>query len=122
MCSSDCPTGAIKLTNKNNLCKALASAAYGVLSTFEKSKVTYVSFAKDITQYCDCIPFPGEIVFKDVGILASNSPISIDAAFLKMIDYKIFNNTYDVDCIVQVQEAKSLGIEGETQPEITPIG
>ena len=121
MCSSDCPTGAIKLTHKENLCKALASAAYGVLSTFKPRKVSYVSFAKDITQYCDCLPFPGEILFKDVGIFASNSPVSIDGAFLTMIDYKIFNNAYNVDCMVQVQEAKTLGIEGETHPKITTV-
>jgi uncharacterized protein len=121
LCSSDCPTGAIKLTHKDNLCKALASAACGVISTFKKNKIAYISFAKDITQYCDCLPSPGKIIFNDVGILASNSPVSIDAAFLKMVDYRIFNRAYDIDCMVQVQEAKALGIEGEIQPEIDTI-
>ncbi|MEM3378249.1 MAG: DUF362 domain-containing protein [Candidatus Bathyarchaeia archaeon] len=121
ICSEACPAGAIKLTNKNNLCKALASAAYGVLSTFKKGKVSYVSFAKDITQYCDCLPNPGERVMKDVGIFASNSPVSIDAAFLGMIDYKIFNDAYSVDCMLQVKEAKNLGIEGDIAPKINRI-
>lgn len=121
VCSAACPTGAIKLVHKANLCKALASAAYGVLSTFRKGKVSYVSFAKDITQYCDCVPSPGEIVMKDVGIFASDSPVSIDGAFLKMVDYKIFNDAYGVDCMLQVQEAKKIGIEGEVKPEISRI-
>jgi len=80
-----------------------------------------VSFAKDITQYCDCLPGPGEVVMKDVGIFASGSPVSIDAAFLGMIDYQVFNEAYHVDCMLQVQEARDIGIEGEVKPEIFKI-
>ena len=75
---------AIRFVDKENLSKALASAALGVLSTFNPKKVSYVSFAKDITQDCDCLPNPGQIIFKDVGIFASDSPVSIDAAFLSI--------------------------------------
>ena len=121
MCIDVCPTEAIKVTHKQDLCKALASAAYGVLSTFKKSKVSYVSFAKDITQYCDCLTTPGKVVMDDVGIFAADSPVSIDAAFLNRIDYKVFNNAYDTDCILQVQEANALGIEGEVKPKIARI-
>jgi len=121
VCSEACPTGAIKLVHKEKLCRALASAAYGVLSTFKSEKVSYVSFAKDITQCCDCLPSPGEVVMKDVGIFASDSPVSIDAAFLNMIDYKVFNDAYHVDCMLQVQEAKGLGIRGELKPKIHEI-
>jgi hypothetical protein len=80
-----------------------------------------VSFAKNITQYCDCLPNPGEVVMKDVGIFASDSPVSIDAAFLGMIDYKRFNEEYHVDCMLQVKEAKAIGIEGEVKPKINTI-
>jgi uncharacterized Fe-S center protein len=107
--------------HKENLSKALASAAYGVLSTFKKDKVSCVSFAKDITQYCDCLAGPGKIMMKDVGIFASSSPVSIDGAFLKMVDYEVFNAAYNVDCMVQVREAKALGIDGEVKPMITNI-
>ena len=120
-CSIICPNGAIKLTHRENICRALASAAYGVLSTFKKDKVSYVSFAKDITPYCDCMPNPGEIMMKDIGIFASYSPVSVDAAFLEMADYKIFNEASHVDCMLQVQEAKSIGIEGDLKPEISRI-
>ncbi len=91
MCKHGCPMEAISFTHQENICRALASAAYGVLSTFKPNKVSYVSFAKNITSNCDCLPNPGDIVMKDVGIFASDSPVSIDAAFLSMIDYKIFN-------------------------------
>ena len=83
MCKHGCPMEAISFIHQENICKALASAAYGVLSTFNPNKVSYVSFAKDITPYCDCLPNPGEVMMKDVGIFASDSPVSIDGAFLE---------------------------------------
>ena len=112
---------AIRFVYKENLSKALASAAYGVLSTFNPNKVSYVSFAKDITQYCDCLPNPGERILKDVGVFASNSPVSIDAAFLQSVDYKALNEASEVDCMLQVIEAEALGIEGEVNPKISRI-
>ncbi len=121
MCIGACPIEAISFVDKGNLSKALASAAFGVLSTFQPKKVSYVSFAKDIAEGCDCLPNPGQIIFKDVGIFASNSPVSIDAAFLSMIDYKVLNDLSEVDCMLQVKEAKRIGIEGEVKPKINKI-
>jgi uncharacterized Fe-S center protein len=121
MCIEACPMNAIKFVDKENLGKALASAAYGVLSTFKRDKVSYVSFAKDITEYCDCLSGPGKVLMDDVGIFASDSPVSIDAAFLNMIDYGVFNDAYQVDCMLQVHEAKGVGIEGEVKPKIIKI-
>ena len=118
ICIDTCPMEAIRFVEKENLCKALASAAYGVLSTFKPSKVMYVSFAKDTTQYCDCLPNPGQILLKDVGVFASDSPVSIDAAFLQSIDYKVLNDASKVDCMLQVEEAKVIGITGELKPKI----
>ena len=119
VCKQGCPMEAISFTHQENICRALASAAYGVLSTFKPKKVSYVSFARDITPYCDCMPNPGEVMMKDVGIFASDSPVSIDAAFLETIDYKVFNEASHVDCMLQVQEAKDIGIKGEVKPKIT---
>lgn len=121
ICIGACPMEAIQFVHKENLSKALASAAYGVLSTFNPKKVSYISFARDITQYCDCLPNPGEIIINDVGIFASNSPVSIDAAFLHSIDYKKLNDASHLDCMMQVKEAKDLGIEGEVNPKIKTI-
>jgi uncharacterized Fe-S center protein len=121
LCIENCPVDAISYTDKENLSKALASAANGALSTFKPKKVSYISFAKDMAQGCDCLPNPGEIVFKDVGIFAADSPVSIDAAFLHSVDYKIFNEASKVDCMVQLQEAKALGIEGDINPKIRTL-
>ncbi len=121
MCKTACPVNAISFTNQADLCRALASATYGVLSTFKPNKVSFVSFAKDITEYCDCLSGPGKIVMKDVGVFASNSPVSVDAAFLNMVDYKIFNDAYHVDCMLQVEEALAIGIKGQAKPKINKI-
>lgn len=118
VCMEACPKGAIKLLKKENLGRALASAAYGVLSTFGKNKTSFVSFADNITQYCDCVPAPGHVVMNDIGIFASSSPVSVDAAFLQKADHKYFNEAYGVDCWTQVKELKELGIQGELKPKI----
>ncbi|MCW4004002.1 MAG: DUF362 domain-containing protein [Candidatus Bathyarchaeota archaeon] len=121
VCLNVCPMQAITYVNKENLSKALASAAFGVRSTFKPKKVSYVSFAKDISEYCDCLPNPGKIVMKDIGVLAADSPVSIDGAFLEMADYRVFNDATHVDCMLQVEEAKTLGIEGDVKPEIRKL-
>lgn len=121
VCMEACPKGAIKLLHKDNLGRALASAAYGVLSTFRKNKVSCVSFAENVTQFCDCVPAPGRVVINDIGVLASGSPVAVDAAFLQKADYKIFNEAYEVDCWTQVKELKGLGIKGDLKPKIVEI-
>jgi hypothetical protein len=55
---------------------------------------------------------------KDIGIFACDSPVSIDGAFLQTANYKIFNKAYHVDCMLQVQEAKALGIKDDVKPRI----
>ncbi|MCL2642941.1 MAG: DUF362 domain-containing protein [Candidatus Bathyarchaeota archaeon] len=122
ICKSECPTKAIHFTNQENLCKALASAALGVLETFKPNKISYVNFAKDITQHCDCLPNPGAPIINDVGIFAANSPVSIDAAFLKKINYQqLFNKLSNIDCMTQITEAINIGIPGNPNPTIQQI-
>ncbi|MDR2699528.1 MAG: DUF362 domain-containing protein [Nitrososphaerota archaeon] len=122
ICRSECPTKAINFVNQENICKALASAALGVLETFQPDKVSYINFAKDITQHCDCLPSPGAPIINDIGIFAANSPASIDAAFLKKINYQqLFNKPSNVDCMTQITEAINIGIPGEANPEIQTI-
>ena len=121
VCKEGCPMEAISFTHQDDLCRALASAAYGVVSTFKPKKVSYVSFAKDIAAYCDCLPTPGDPIMKNIGIFAADSPLSIDAAFLQSIDYKVFNELSNVDCMLQIQEAKKIGIHGEIKPKITTL-
>ncbi len=120
-CRDNCPEGAIKLLHQDNFPEALASAAFGVISAFKPGKTSYVSFAKDISLHCDCRSDPGPAVMKDLGIFASDSPVSIDGAFLQMANYRIFSEAYGVDCALQVEEAARIGIKGNVKPEIWSI-
>lgn len=120
-CRDACPEGAIRLTDLPNLSLALASAAAGVLGTFGKGKVTCVSFAKDIVEFCDCLPNPGHRVLDDLGIFAADSVVSVDAAFLEAVDYGKFNEAYGVDCLEQVREAKRIGLKGDLKPRVENI-
>ncbi|MGD6809074.1 MAG: DUF362 domain-containing protein [Candidatus Bathyarchaeia archaeon] len=121
ICRSECPMEAISFVHQEDICKALASAALGVLETFKPGKVAYVNFAKDITPYCDCLSSPGAPIMSDVGIFAADSPVSVDAAFLRTVDYKMFNKASGVDCMTQVNEAFNIGIHGDVNPEIQKI-
>jgi uncharacterized Fe-S center protein len=121
VCIEACSMDAISFVGKENLSKALASAVVGVLSTFDSGKVAYVSFAKDIAAGCDCLPNPGEIVIKDVGIFTSDSAVSIDAAFLRSVNYELLNVLSEVDCWTQVREARALGVKGDLNPKINVV-
>jgi hypothetical protein len=60
-------------------------------------------------------------MMKNVGILTADSPVSVDGAVLEMINCKFFNDASHVNCMLQVQEAKNIGIEGEVKPEMYRI-
>jgi len=120
-CIFECPAEAIKLENISNISKALASAAKGVLSTFKEGKVSFVNFAKDITSECDCISNPGKPVLDDIGIFASHSPLSVDAAIINKIGKKLNALHEGVDCFMQIEEAKRIGIKGDTNPKIVNV-
>lgn len=74
-----------------------------------------------MSQFCDCVPAPGRRAMNDIGIFASDSPVSVDAAFLQRADYKIFDDAYGVGCWTQARELKSLGVKGDLNPKIKEI-
>jgi hypothetical protein len=121
ICSSVCPEGAIRLEHRDRLPKGLAVAAKGVMDTFEAGKISYVNFAHDISEVCDCAPIPGEKFAKDVGIFASHSALSIDAAGLEAIDYNHLNQVHGVDCLGQISTLADLGCQGSRQPECVSL-
>jgi uncharacterized Fe-S center protein len=116
-CVDECENDALRQKDPSAIMRALASATYGVLSTFDPDKVSYVSFATNITLFCDCAPNPGEIVHPDIGVYASKSPVSIDAAVMKEIG-KLFEKKHGLDATEQVKELKDLGVEGDLDPKI----
>jgi len=121
ICSEACPVGAIRVTGRENLGMALAVAASAVLTTFPAGKVAYITFANDITSHCDCVPFQGEAVSPDQGILAGFSPLSIDAAGLKLIDYQRLDEMHQSNCLAQINMMASLNQPGSPEPKVIEV-
>ncbi|MGM0759338.1 MAG: DUF362 domain-containing protein [Thermodesulfobacteriota bacterium] len=121
LCSTACPEGAIRLQNRERLPQGLAVAAKAVLDTFEQGKVSCVNFATDVSTVCDCAPIPGEIMGQDVGIFASASALSIDAAGLASIDYQKLDTIHSQDCHQQVRKLVELGTPGALKPQVTSV-
>lgn len=119
-CVETCETGALKEGDKDRLCQALASAANGVLSTFRPGKVSYVSFAINISELCDCASNPGKIVHPDVGVFASNSIVSIDSAVMKEFGEKL-GKMHDIDPFIQPRTMKEFGHDGDLDPDIVEL-
>ena len=121
VCSSACPEGVIKLENKDRICKGLAIAAKAVMDTFDKNKVGFINFAVTLSSICDCGPIQAEIIGPDVGIFAGFSPLSVDAASFRSINFKKLNDMHNTDCWEQIRYIKKLGISGTDQPSMKEI-
>jgi len=97
-------------------------------------KVFYVNFVTDVSPACDCYPFNGPPLVADLGILAGDDPVAVDAACWRLVneapalpgsaaeDAELgedkFRHIYrDVDPGVQLVEAQRLGL-GTTAFEI----
>ncbi len=119
-CVEKCKSGALTSGNWDNMPRALASAAYGVLSTFKPNKVSYVTFATNISELCDCASNPGAIMHPDIGVFASNSAVSVDSAVMNIIGKKLGKH-HGIDPFLQVKELKIFGIKGELDPDIKAI-
>nr|MBU1328091.1 DUF362 domain-containing protein [Candidatus Omnitrophota bacterium] len=74
--------------------KRLIEVAHFMLSKF-KNKF-FITFGFDITKECDCISTKNELIFsEDIGILASQDPLSIDKAMVDLVnkDKALFKET-----------------------------
>jgi len=79
--------------------------------------VSYLNFAHDVSTVCDCAPIPGEKFSKDVGVFASHSALSIDAAGAGLIDVAHLNDIHGVDSLQQLHKMQTLGHNGSLTPE-----
>lgn len=117
ICSNACPEEAITLTNRDDLPRGLAVAAKGVMDTFNPGKVSFLTFACDISTVCDCAPSPGKRFMEDVGVLASFSALSIDAAGIRHIDYDHLDKIHGVNSRLQLHKLAELEYSGTVEPE-----
>jgi uncharacterized protein len=89
----------------------LAEGANAAQSKFKKHY--YVSAIKNITQNCDCMPIPGEIIAEDAGWIMSPDGVAIDKAAYDLIVKKngeVFLNNNNKIGTAQIFSAEKLGM------------
>jgi uncharacterized Fe-S center protein len=65
---------------------AMADAAKGCLNTFDPAKIGFMTYIQDVAPECDCFPWSGSNIVPDVGIIAGNDIVAMDACALDLID------------------------------------
>jgi uncharacterized Fe-S center protein len=108
-----------------NLQEKVVEYAYGTIEALDK-KAGYINFLTNITKDCDCLAKDEPRIAQDIGILASDDPVSIDKAsadLLNGLDKKdMFRSQYpEIDWTVQLKYAASLGM-GSIDYKLIEVG
>lgn len=85
-CIAICPWGAIKIIwskEYNTIQEKMIEYAYAVV---KKVRSVYLNFCIFITKDCDCMNKEEKGIIKDLGILCSYDPVSIDKASIDLIN------------------------------------
>ncbi|KZX12280.1 DUF362 domain-containing protein [Methanobrevibacter curvatus] len=68
-------------------------AEYALAAVKNKNgKMAYMNFLTNITPDCDCLPFSDSPIVPDIGFLASDDPVAIDAASYYLINQQKGNH------------------------------
>ncbi|MBN2104544.1 DUF362 domain-containing protein [bacterium] len=96
-----------------DLQKRMAEHALGVVIP-KKGKTGFLNFLTSITKDCDCIGRNQTPIMPDIGILASDNPVAIDAASLDLIHQNagtgLNNIAYPIDPWVQIRHGEAIGL------------
>jgi len=83
-CLKVAPEGSLLIApvNFQSFQEAMAISVKLVLDTFDRSKMTFINIATQITPVCDCFGFTGPPILPDAGIFASDDPCAVEQAAL----------------------------------------
>jgi uncharacterized Fe-S center protein len=87
-CMHACPEHAIDIdweTEIPQFMERMVEYAYGAVRGKE-NKAGFMNFLIRITPDCDCFPFSDAPIVPDIGILASQDPVAIDAASFDLVN------------------------------------
>jgi len=135
-----CPTGAIKLLNRDFKAfqEGLARVAKVVLDEFDPADVFHINVLMNITIFCDCWGFTSPALVPDIGIMAGQDIVAVDHASLDAIKaenvipgsitppYKLgkgkhlFEKLHSKDPYVQVKALERLGM-GSSKYGLTTV-
>lgn len=97
-----------------NLQEKMVEYAYGAIKAVN-GRTGYINFLTNITRDCDCLAKDEPRIVPDLGILASNDPVSIDKASADLVNEAkkgdVFRAEYpEIDWSVQLKYAAGLGM------------
>ncbi len=87
-CMHACQSAAIDIdweTEIPDFMERMVEYAYGAVKA-KSGKMGYMNFLIRITPDCDCFPFSDTPIVPDIGILASQDPVAIDAASFDLVN------------------------------------
>ena len=64
----------------------IPDAFSGYVHAIGKDKVGYVTYAMDMSPWCDCVNFSDRPLVPNLGVFASRDPVAIDMACLEMVE------------------------------------
>lgn len=115
-CMAVCPTMAlfVDMGAGEEMQKKMAEYAFAVLHG-KKNKCAFFNFAVSINKECDCWGLENPRIARDVGILASHDPVSIDKASFDLVNAScgkdIFHEAHpDYNGLNQLEHAQSIGL------------
>jgi len=86
-CVMVCPEGALEMENRRfeDFSKGMAIVTARFLKKFAPEDVLFINFLTNITVFCDCWGMTTPSLVPDIGILASDDIVAVEAASLDMI-------------------------------------
>lgn len=89
-CVKVCPTGAISLDSHNyeDFQRGMAICTKTVLDSFAPGNMYYINVLLNITAVCDCWGMTTPALVPDIGIVASDDIVAVEAASLDMIKFE----------------------------------
>jgi len=84
---SVCPVGALSIPKEKHqgFCIRIADGCAAVLGLFDRSKIGFIDFLREICPYCDCAVAQDVPVIQDVGILASTDPCALEMCVTDLV-------------------------------------
>ena len=86
-CITRCPVRAISVqweTSTDVFVEKMAEFALGSIAN-KRKKTLYFNFIMDVTPLCDCVPWSGEKIVEDIGIVVSTDPLAIEKASYDLV-------------------------------------
>ncbi|MBP2133455.1 putative Fe-S center protein [Methanomicrobium sp. W14] len=99
-CVPSCPEGAISFCWDEDIVpftERIAEYALGAVKGKDK-KTAYITFLINVTPLCDCAPWSDAPIVPDIGILASDDPVAIDAACRDLVNMQKGNEGTHLQC------------------------